>query len=275
METRRDASAEIDAGERFAFGRNWADFLGGLTKDQIERAEASLSQRLGCSDLHQKRFLDVGSGSGLLSLAARRLGADVVSFDYDPASVACTNAVRDKFFPEDPNWLIAQGSVLDPTFLATLGRFDIVYAWGVLHHTGDMWTALTNVVPLVAPGGRLFIALYNDQGWVSRYWLAVKKLYNSRPLLRGPIIALHAPYLFGARWLVRALTGRLRLERGMSMWHDMIDWLGGYPFEVARPDRVIHWLEEHGLNLEASTTCGRRMGCNEFVAVKAITSPTR
>jgi 2-polyprenyl-6-hydroxyphenyl methylase/3-demethylubiquinone-9 3-methyltransferase len=259
-------AAEVAAGQRFAFGKNWSDFLRGLSTQRIEAAEQSLRARLGVESLCGKSFLDVGSGSGLFSLAARRLGARVVSFDFDPDSVRCTAAVRDQFFADDPDWQIKRGSVLDRDFLASLGRFDVVYAWGVLHHTGQMWTAIDNTMPLVAPRGQLFIALYNDQGLVSRYWTAVKRVYNRCPLLRWPLKAIHAPYLFGTRWLVRAATGRLKLERGMSMWHDMIDWLGGYPFEVARPADVISCLESHGFQMQQVHRCGRRMGCNEFVA---------
>ena len=102
------------------------------------------------------------------------------------------------------------GSALDATYLAGLGGFELVYSWGVLHHTGAMWQALENAAIPVVDGGRLFVAIYNDQGWISGYWRAVKRLYNRFALLRPLVVAFHAPYLFGARWLVRALTGRSR-----------------------------------------------------------------
>jgi len=79
------------------------------------------------------------------------------------------------------------------------------------------------------------------------------------------VIAVHAPYLFGMRWSVRAVTGRLSLQRGMSLWHDMVDWLGGYPFEVAKPEAVSRFFSERGFELVELKTCGGRMGCNEFV----------
>ena len=157
--------------------------------------------------------------------------------------------------------------MLDGAYLASLGRFDVVYAWGVLHHTGAMWRALRNAAIPVADGGRLFVAVYNDQGWMSHYWRAVKRLYNARPYLRPLVIAVHAPYLYAARLVVWALTGRLNLDRGMSLWHDMIDWLGGYPFEVARPGEIVDFYGEKGLAPALVETCGRRHGCNEYVFV--------
>jgi len=255
---------EVSSGQRFAFGKNWAKFLMSLNDAKIARAQQSLRAMLDVDDLRGKRFLDAGSGSGLFSLAARRLGATVVSFDYDPQSVACTNELKRRYFPNDSGWTVEQASVLDEKYVTTLGAFDVVYSWGVLHHTGRMYQAIANIAALVAPNGRLFIAIYNDQGWISRYWSAVKRLYNTGAIGRCGAVIIHAPYLLGLRWLVRTASGR-PLERGMSLWHDMIDWLGGYPFEVAKPEAIFRAVRDGGFMLEALKTCGGRMGCNEFV----------
>jgi 2-polyprenyl-3-methyl-5-hydroxy-6-metoxy-1,4-benzoquinol methylase len=258
-------SREIAAGERFRFGENWARFLAVVNDERIRAAEQSLRDMLGVSTLAGRTVLDVGSGSGLFSLAARRLGARVFSFDYDPQSVECTQELKRRYFLNDPQWEVQRGSVLDPDYLAQLGSFDIVYSWGVLHHTGDMYGACRNVVPRVAAGGQLFIALYNDQGATSRYWLWVKRVYNSGRAGRFLMAAFHAPYLVGVRWLVRAATGRRTVERGMTLWRDMFDWLGGYPFEVSKPEEILRFFRERGFELENLRTCGGRMGCNEFV----------
>ncbi|TCS65069.1 class I SAM-dependent methyltransferase [Varunaivibrio sulfuroxidans] len=250
---------------RFEFGRNWRRFLNHLNNERISEAQKSLSGMLEVSDLSGKSFLDIGSGSGLFSLAARRLGAKVHSFDYDPLSVACTQEVRRRYFPNDPDWRVEQGSALDGEYIRALGTYDVVYSWGVLHHTGKMWSGLENAAMSVRDGGILFIAIYNDQGWISRYWSWVKKTYNANGVSKVAVTAVHMPYLFGARWLVRLLTNRLKIERGMTLWYDMIDWLGGYPFEVATREQIVDFYTARDFELIGEQLCGRRHGCNEYV----------
>jgi len=122
---------------------------------------------------------------------------------------------------------------------------------------------------MVRPGGTLFIAIYNDQGWVSRYWTQVKQLYNRSKWLKALLTALHAPYLIGAPYLVRGVKGRRNPSRGMTLWFDMFDWLGGYPFEVARPEDIFLFFKQRGFIPENLKTCVGRQGCNEFVFTKS------
>lgn len=271
-------ASEVSAGERFRFGQNWVRFLNVLNDDRILQAEQSLTEMLGVS-LDGKTFIDVGSGSGLFSLAARRLGACVYSFDYDPQSVACANELKRRYFPEDPSWTVGHGSALEMEYLAGLGQFEIVYSWGVLHHTGAMWKALDNVGRLVADGGLLFVSIYNDQGKKSQRWRKIKHAYtkSSKPIQFVIAIAVCV-----ALWWRRWLKDLLRLRpfetwlnygrpRGMSAWRDLLDWVGGYPFEVARPEQIFSFYRERGFVLKRLRTNGG-LGCNEFVFSKPDTA---
>lgn len=267
---------EVAEGERFQFGANWQRFLTVLNEDRIKVSMESLKGMLEVEDLRGKTFLDIGSGSGLSSLAAWRLGAKVYSFDYDPQSVACTRELKRRYADNDPNWHIEENSVLDTAYMANLGRFDIVYSWGVLHHTGAMWTALENAESTVADNGTLFLALYNDQGGMSKRWLTIKKIYCKLPrLLRLP----YAFLIYLPRELRSFLGNLLRGKpgtyfdyrwnygrtRGMSWTHDLIDWIGGYPFEVSKPEEIFDFFRDRGYSLRRLKTCGGGLGCNEYV----------
>jgi 2-polyprenyl-6-hydroxyphenyl methylase/3-demethylubiquinone-9 3-methyltransferase len=272
-----DAESEIKGKERFSFGSNWLNFLKSLNDERIAEAEKSLLGMLGEETLRGRTFLDVGSGSGLFSLAARRMGAKVRSFDYDPQSVKCTEELKKRYSEDDPDWEISGGNALDFEWLSSLGEWDIVYSWGVLHHTGDMWAALANVAKLVKPGGALFISIYNDQGWISRIWHSMKKRYNKGSRFTKIFLVCSYGTVASVIYIVRDLFTRFdpfyhwkeyKRHRGMSAWHDLIDWVGGYPFEVAKPEAIFDFYHSRGFNLERLYTCGGRLSCNQFVFKK-------
>jgi 2-polyprenyl-3-methyl-5-hydroxy-6-metoxy-1,4-benzoquinol methylase len=267
--------AEVVRGERFAFGKNWLQFLRMIDDTRIRQAEDSLTVMLRERNLAGKRFLDIGCGSGLFSLAARRLGARVHSFDFDADSVMCAIELRRRYFRGDSEWTIEQASVLDDSYLAALGTFDVVYSWGVLHHTGRMWDATDAACRRVAPGGKIFMALYNDLGTRTMRWRSIKRTYNRLPKLLRPLFTGLVMMPQEIKALARAtIKGRpasyLRLwtaynSRGMNRWHDMVDWVGGYPYEVATPEAVFEFCRERGFTLLNLKCGGVGLGCNEFV----------
>jgi SAM-dependent methyltransferase len=249
---------------RFGFGKNWAAFIDKNFSDEVvDQSQRRLAEFLRLDSLAGKTFLDIGCGSGLHSLAAHRLGAErIVSFDYDPDSVATTERLR-RHAGEPGNWQVMQGSVLDRTFMEARDKADIVYSWGVLHHTGDMWTAIRNAALPLKEDGVFFIALYSADAHVdppAEYWLDIKRRYNSCSTLGRRI--MEGSYLWRFHILPALRSGqnpwrllREKRYRGMEFWTDLRDWLGGYPMEFAGFGETRDFCQrELGLDLVNSST---------------------
>ena len=255
--------------QSFDFGDNWREFSANkVDPGRLDAAIASLRATLGPEGIRGRSFLDVGCGSGLFSIAATRLGAaDVVAFDLSPRSIIASRENQQRLAPDlnpatGPRFV--EGDILDDAFAEGLGTFDVVYAWGSLHHTGRMWSAIDGAAARVADPGTLVLAIYNAH-WSSSAWKQVKRLYNRAP---RPFQLLMR-YAFGAAiyiglWLS---TGQnpTRKERGMDFWYDVIDWLGGYPYEYARVGEIEEHLGRRGLRLEQLRRPRTGTGCNEYV----------
>lgn len=239
----------------FSFGENWEEFvIKHFSDDRIRVAKAHILEFLEMSGLEGKYFLDIGCGSGLSSLAALEAGADrVVSFDIDPRSVNATKRIRETK-GDPPSWTVLRGSILDDSFVSTLEKADVVYAWGVLHHTGNMWRAVEQAAKLMKEDGLMYIALYTTTP-KSDYWHQVKRRYNQM----SPIGKKVMEYWYVFRHTLIPHFIRLknpfshirqyRQSRGMAYFTDVKDWLGGYPYEHAKIEEVLRFCRMQ-LNLE-------------------------
>ncbi len=272
-------SSTIKNKEAFAFGQNWQKFIDNhLNEERIEEAKQSLLKFCGEDAIEGKTFLDIGCGSGLFSLAALQLGAtSVVSMDVDEHSVKCCQELKQMLGDPD-NWVIHSGSVLDTDFMLSLGKFDFVYSWGVLHHTGSMWQAIDNSIAMVNETGSLYIAIYNKvdgfqfmpDGRIgnSALWRLEKKIYvKLHPVLQSVIdftcmFTMIFVYLLMLRNPIKAIRSHKQL-RGMSWAIDIKDWLGGYPYEYAAADEIFNYVKAKGFRLENLKTNNGLLN-NEF-----------
>lgn len=264
--------------KHFSFGKNWQAFLTTLNEERIENAKKSLVDFLGGeANIRGKSFVDVGCGSGLFSFAAVLLGASrVVSIDVDKFSIECVRHLCEKL-NNPAHWEIKEGSALDKDFIGNLGTFDIVYSWGVLHHTGNMYAALGNVTQLIVPKGVFYLAIYNRnrtrlREGTSEFWVKMKRFYNSAGSIEKKIIT----YLYIAYFIVGLVVlGRnpiayiktYKSNRGMNWYNDIVDWLGGYPYEFARPDEMVNFFGKREF------VCKKMIyrdgiGCSEYLFVK-------
>ncbi len=257
---------------RYGFGKNWAEFIEEkLSEKIIEDSRAHMAGLLRADSLAGKIFLDIGCGSGIHSLAALRMGAkQIISFDYDIDSVRTTEKVRE-WAGSPANWTVFQGSVLDKALMESLDKADIVYSWGVLHHTGSMWEAVANAGIPLKPGGEFYIALYSSDNYVDpppEYWLQLKRRYNQAGALTKKIMEWQYAWRFHIGPALRAGEDPLAVmrsygDRGMTYWTDVKDWLGGYPMEFASLAETQAFVgEKFGLRL-VNVKTGE--GCTEYV----------
>jgi 2-polyprenyl-3-methyl-5-hydroxy-6-metoxy-1,4-benzoquinol methylase len=253
---------EPESGTRYDFGRNWSELAAHFDDRHIDEACVNLKRLVG--DLRGKSFLDVGCGSGLHSLAAVRLGArQVYALDYDNRCVDTARAVL-KRFAENGAWQVEPGDALNPNTFPEQ-KFDVVYSWGVLHHTGDMWTAISNASKLVSDGGHYCLALYLKTPLCGA-WTVEKRLYSKHSRLRGPIKAgFVAAFVTIQTLKARNAASYIRnykKSRGMEFLVDVDDWLGGYPYESVRPRELERFVE--GLGFETEARFNQKIGSGLF-----------
>ena len=261
---KKEDGKEEKMGKKFAFGKNWKRYIKIFSQERVEITEKAIKNFFNIGDLRGKIFMDIGCGSGICSLAALRLGADVISFDADKDAVECCEFLKNQE-GNPKNWRIYQGSILDKQFLSSLPKADIVYSDGVLHHTGKMWEALANAKQLVAPDGYLYISIYNKMyGWFgSQAWARLKRFYLSMPkpvqliwewlyFLRRAIL----PFIIRFKNPLKEFKNAKQYvynKRGNDYWVDVRDWLGGYPYEAARPDEIFNFYKEDFTLINLST----------------------
>ncbi len=241
----------------FSFGENWKKLNETITRKEIESAKDDLRFWIGENRIKDAHVIDIGSGSGIHSLSFFELGvASLFSFDYDKYSVEATT-MHWEHNGKPSNWSVQHGSILDTEYVSSLGNFDIVYSWGVLHHTGNMWKAIQNAASLVKPGGIFFITIYNDYNFdrsirdktnYNKAGVLGKKLLESKFIIKEMLILLKSgknPFAWNRK-----------KERGMNVYRDIVDWLGGLPYEIANEDEMLQFGLKNGFNL-------KRIWCKE------------
>lgn len=234
---------------KFSFGRNWKEFIEvNFSEERVNVSKKHILSFLKLNDLKGKYVLDIGCGSGLSSLAMFRSGVEkLVSFDLDPEAVETTFKLKE-LSGNPSNWEVFQGSILDDQLIKKIVPADIVYSWGVLHHTGKMWEAVENASKLIKSGGCFYLALYTTTT-DSDYWLKVKKIYNS--ISEEEKVWMQHWYIVNYTMLPTRLAGgdpasiieQYKKNRGMDFFTDIKDWLGGYPFEHASIEEVKSFVK--------------------------------
>ena len=270
------SSEDRNLKEHFSFGQNWSDYSEIVEERHIISAEEDLTRLMNSGDFANRKWCDLGCGSGIHAVAAARLGAVVSAVDIDPQSIATTKRLAKKFGVEG-KIVSLNYSVFDLPF--NNESFDVVYSWGVLHHTGDMWSAITEASRLVSmtEGSQFVVAIYR-QTRLCRMWKIEKRFYkDASPIVQGTIRRLFVlAYDFSLIARRRTPWSHRRnyfQMRGMSFKHDVHDWLGGYPYESANARELETMMRKIGFRLVREFVRAPNRtpwgffgsGCDEFV----------
>jgi 2-polyprenyl-6-hydroxyphenyl methylase/3-demethylubiquinone-9 3-methyltransferase len=258
----------------FNFGENWQAFSqNSLDTDKFKAAVESMEQLIGPNNIQNRSFLDIGCGSGIFAIAASLLGAKkVVGIDISKESIAASMANKDQFAPQN-NIAFFHKSIFDDDLFA-IGIFDIVYSWGVLHHTGDMNKAINCAAQCVAEGGLFVVAIYNKH-WSSGLWKSIKWFYNVMPKwIQKPMVWIFYIIIALAKMIVTRKNPFTKKKRGMSFYYDVVDWIGGYPYEYASKEDIIDLMTKKGFAFLKFIKAAVPTGCNEFVFLKGGTVST-
>jgi len=268
----------LEVESHFSFGENWAQYAQKIDEKRIEEAEKSLIRLVGRESIEGRTFLDIGCGSGLFSLAAVRLGCRrLLAVDLDPNSVQTTRKTLERYAPSGANWECRRISVfdLDPS---NVGTFDVVYSWGVLHHTGAMYDAIAKASKMVAPNGMLTLALYGKTPFCG-LWRVEKRIYSRAPKWVQKVMESVYIEVVRLRLALKGESLKKRREeywkqRGMDMYHDTRDWLGGYPYESISPGEAMSYLHKLGFEPIRSfvSPCIGLLGtgCDEYSFTKSL-----
>lgn len=260
---------------QFDFGKNWLNFSkNALTTEKVKQVEQDFGKLFSHIELRGKTFADIGFGQGLSLLIAKQKGATVVGCEIN---LTCEEALKHTlvYFPEfkltDIFWV--NGSILNQNTVEQLlvysknQRFDIVHSWGVLHHTGNMQKSIENTTSLVKLEGYLVISIYNKH-WTSSIWLFIKWLYNKLPaFMQKWMVYLFYPIIWLAKYLVTGENPK-KMTRGMDFFYNVIDWIGGYPYEYASKSEIVQLIEPLGFKLIHFVSAQVPTGCNEFIFKK-------
>jgi len=255
---------KIDRRMKQQFGKNFKqNLLNAYDETRLNQSIRFIQEYLETETLEGKTFLDAGCGSGVFSIAAQKMGAKVTSFDIDETALVNISELKQLFEVDDKDIILKKGNILDQSFIKSLGQFDVVLCWGVVHHCGDMWKALDLISQTTNKNGIIHLGIYNEaDGWgiypdgrfgPSTFWRKIKKFYSRLPSLLQSfidlfcIIGISVIYLLMLKNPIKKLRENER--RGMTWKSDLKDWLIGYPYEYARPEQVFEFMKKRNFTL--------------------------
>jgi SAM-dependent methyltransferase len=184
----------LPGGDNLLSDRNWRENVDKFILDELQMTR---------EQIRGKRVLDAGCGQGRWSYGFIKLGATVRGIDTSVSAIKYANEHLKRTTPPARFCVL---NVLDERQLSKVfnnAEFDIIWCWGVLHHTGDPEKGFDNLVKLLKPGGTIHLYLYGKKSFVNKFW---RRVFNVMPLDKRKRLAERMARL-------QTLVGKIKLNK--------------------------------------------------------------
>lgn len=235
------------------------EYFDAIERERYVEYAPWIKQTIGFDSYPGKRLLEVGFGTGTDLLQFARGGAIVTGLDLTPRSI---EIARRRFEVHGLNGEFTIGDAENLSFPDA--SFDVVYSFGVLHHTPDTHRAIRELYRVLKPGGVAIVMLYHRASLyyfgsiVFKHGLLRGELFKHSP---ADIMSRHVEYSeTEGRPLVKAYT-RGEARKLFSDFHEVAIQANQLTRSELRtigrvlPEAVFKWLARNfGWNLLITAT---------------------
>ncbi len=191
-----------------------------------------------------KTVLDAGCGTGVFSIIFARNGAaKVTGIDISPGSLGTARGLKEKFGLANAEF--QQQDMLHLSFRDA--SFDIVWAWGTVHHTTDPLGAITELIRVLKPGGSLFLAIYKQTSvtWIHEI---IRKTMIRTPRWSWNVLAKAGAFMLTP--VVFLFKRRQKSRKGEKLSELILDWYFVPIRHYYTPEEIRVFLERKKFRIE-------------------------
>ena len=218
-------------------------------------------------DIEGKSVLDAGCGTGIFSIIFARNGAaSVLGIDISEGSLETAKALKTKFDLENASF--QKQDMLDLPFADE--SFDIVWAWGTVHHTTDPFKAMSELIRVLRAEGSILLAVYTRTRVTFLHEIIRKALVRTP---RKTWKALSKILALVLSPVVYFFKKREKSRKGEKLEELIMDWYFVPIRHYYYPEEIKVFLEEQGFTIEKYLPASGRFNSTSNFIYKARKDP--
>jgi ubiquinone/menaquinone biosynthesis C-methylase UbiE len=240
----------------------WTEYL-----PEVEASENHWKIFYSGEEVKGKSVLDAGCGTGIFSIIFATNGAGrVTGIDISEGSLQTARGLKKKFNLENADF--QKQDMLALPFSDE--SFDIVWAWGTVHHTTDPFRAITELLRILKPSGSILLAVYKRTRLTFLHEIIRKTLLRAPRKTWKGLARVMAFFLSPVIFLFKK---REKSRRGEKLEELIIDWYFVPIRHYYKPEEIRGFLEERGLVIEKYLPASGRFDSTSNFIFKARKSP--